>query len=166
LSNFAKSHNKLTRLSVTLCLFLAAILLDYKLSSLSIYPIYLPSILYAGVNFSFIFSVPLSAIAALLSVLNEGLDYFSTLYTFAVRLILLLIISFLFSAYIGLVKTYRLRFELLKTLIPQCPDCGAILCLDGEWRQLETISGEPDLIGSIPVHNCKIKSVSPFINKS
>ena len=114
LSKFEKSHNKLFALSVTLLLFLGATLLDFKLATLSIYPIYLASILYASINFSFTASIPLSAIAAYLSIHNESFNIFVIIYTFTVRFILLLVISFLFSAYIGLAKTYRLRFELLK----------------------------------------------------
>lgn len=166
LSKFAKSKNKLTTLNATLVFFLVAALLDFKLASLSIYPIYLVSILYASVNFSFVSSLPFSAIAAYLSIHDEGLDLPGIINTLIVRFILLASISYLFSAYIGLVNTYRLRFELLKTLVPQCPDCGAILCHDGEWRTIEAISGKPELLGSLRVHECKIKSVSPFINKS
>ena len=165
-SDFGNSKNKLTTLSVAIAFFLVGFLFDFKLASLTIYPIYLISILYASVNLSFVSSVPFSASAAYLSIHDEGLSSAGFINTFLVRFLLLSAISYLFSAYIGLVKTYRVRFELLKTLVPQCPDCGAILCHDGEWRCIEAISEKPELLGSLPVHDCNIKSVSTFINKS
>ena len=165
-TKLGKSENKLITLGIALGFFLLGVLLDFKLASLIIYPIYLISILFASVNFSFISSIPFSALAAYLSIHDKGLDLGGFINTLIVRFLLLTAISYLFSAYIGLVKTYRLRFELLKTLVPQCPDCGAILCHDGEWRCIEAISEKPELLGSLPVHDCNIKSVSTFINKS
>ena len=159
------SGNTPVKLGATLLLFLGASLIDLKLSSLTIYPIYLVSILYASLNFSFLASLPLSAIAAYLSIQNEGTDTASFINTFLVKFTVLLIISYLFSAYIGLIKTYRLRFDLLKTMIPQCPDCGAILCNDGKWRSLKEITGSPDLLGALPKHDCEIKSQTPFRNQ-
>jgi predicted tellurium resistance membrane protein TerC len=166
LSKLAKSQNSLKSLSLMFVFFLGATLLDFKLPSLDIYPIYLISILYASINFSFISSLPLSAIASYLSIHDKAAAFGGDLNIIIVRFILLSVISYLFSVYIGLVKTYRLRFALLKSILPQCPDCGAILCQDGRWRSLEDISESPDLIGTLPKHDCKIESKSPFIDLS
>ena len=163
---FKNSKKKLITLGASLSFFLVGVLLDFKLASLTIYPIYLISILYASINFSFISSVPFSVVAAYLSIHDEGLGSAGFINTLMVRFLLLTTISYLFSAYIGLVNTYRQRFELLKTLVPQCPDCGSILCNDGEWRSLEVISGKPELLGFLPRHECEPKSVSTLINKS
>ena len=152
------------KLSVTSALFLGALFIDYKLAGWTIYPIYLVSILYASRSFSFITSIPLAAIAAYLSIRGEAADTSNYINILLVRFALLFIISYLFSAYIDLIKTYRMRFELLKTLIPQCPDCGAIFCKDGRWRSLKEITGRPDLLGELPKHECDTKSKLPFTN--
>ena len=98
------SGNTPVKLGATLLLFLVASLIDFKLSSLTIYPIHLVSILYASLNFSFLASLPLSAIAAYLSIHNEGADTASSINIYIVRFIVFLIISYLFSAYIDLIK--------------------------------------------------------------
>ena len=164
LSNLTKSRNTLAKLSVTLALFLGALIIDLNFSTLIVYPVYLISILYVSINFAFFASIPLTAIAAYLSIRSEGTDIANFINIFIVRFALLFIISYLFSAYINLIKTYRLRFELLKTMIPQCPDCGAIFCKDGKWRSLTEITGKPDLLGALPIHECEIKSNSLFRN--
>lgn len=164
--NLSKNEDRqptlLVKLSITLVLFCGAFLLDNASRDLNVYPLYLASILYASINISFYFTVPISALAAYLSFFQENLSLASSV-NILIRTILLVIISFLFSSYFGLAKTYRRRFELLKGLVPQCPDCGAILCNDGKWRPLEEISDKPELLGSLPKHECNTKSDSPFI---
>ena len=164
LSNLTKTRNTLAKLSITLALFLGALIIDLNFPTLIVYPIYLISILYASINFAFFASIPLTAIAAYLSIRSEGTEIASFINILLVRFALLFIISYLFSAYIDLIKTYRLRFELLKTMIPQCPDCGAIFCKDGKWRSLTEITGKPDLLGALSNHDCEIKSKSLFRN--
>jgi len=164
LSNPAKTRNTLAKLSITLALFLGALIIDLNFPTLIVYPIYLISILYASKIFTFFASVPLTAIAAYLSIRSEGTEIVSFINILLVRLVLLFIISYLFSAYIDLIRTYRLRFELLKPMIPQCPDCGAIFCKDGKWRSLTEITGKPNLLGELPIHKSEIKSKSLFRN--
>ena len=155
-----KSGKTLVKVSVALMLFFGASLLDFKLAFLTIYPIYLVSILYASRNFGFFTSIPISAIAAYLSIHSDSADTAYFVHLFLVRFTLFFIISYLFSAYMGLINTYRLRFELLKTMVPQCPDCGAIFCNDRVWRSLKEITGRPELLGPLPKHECEIQSNS------
>lgn len=157
LSSLAKPHNLLTRLIITLALFLAAFYIDFRFEASILYPIYLIAILYASINVAFFVGIPLAAIASYLSIHSISIDSASFI-TILFRFAVLYIISFLFSAYIDLTKTYRLRFELLKSMIPQCPDCGAIFCQDGRWRNLQEISAKPDLLGELPIHNCETNS--------
>ena len=164
LSKITNSRNKFSSLCITVALFLGALFIDFKLSGWTIYPVYLVSILYASTSFTFCASIPLAAIAAFLSIRNEGANTANFINILLVRFALLFIISYLFSAYIDLIKTYRIRFELLKTLIPQCADCGSIFCKDGRWRNLKEVTGRPDLLGELPKHECEIIRKSNFLD--
>ena len=140
--------------------------MDNAFADLNVYPLYLASIHYAAINISFWSSLPISSFAAYLSLINEGLSAFSFFNTLVVRTILLIAIAYFFKNNFDIAKTYRRRFELLKSLVPQCPDCGYILCNDGKWRPLEQISGDPSLTGALPIHECNIKADPPFIQAS
>ena len=156
-------NSLLARLCAVLILFLAAFLLENTLKGFNVYPLYLVSILYASINLTFLISIPISGYAAFLSLAQESHGSQSFINIFIVRATLLIIISFLFSSYFRIAKTYRRRFELYKGLVPQCPDCGAILCNDSKWRSIEEIADNPDLLGTLPKHGCNDKSDSPFI---
>lgn len=151
------------RLITTLILFVVAFFLDNAFTDLNIYPLYLASILYAAINISFCSSLPISTFAAYLSLIDEGLGAFSLFNTLIVRTILLVTIAYLFKNNFELAKTYHRRFELLKTLVPQCPDCGSIYCNDGKWRSMEQISDDPSLLGALPIHGCIDKADPPYI---
>jgi ABC-type multidrug transport system fused ATPase/permease subunit len=146
------------KLSYTALLFFGAFILDSLFESLSLYPIYLASILYASINLSFYFSASIAMLAAYGSLHTSNISSLESINIFIVRTIILVTIAYLFSTYLGLVKTYRRRLELLTTMIPQCHDCGAVLCSDGEWRSIEQISARPELVGLNLSHGCKLET--------
>ena len=145
------------KIIIAALLFFGAFTLDSLFEALSVYPLYLAAILFTGVNISFFLAIPLSMLAAYTSLHTQVVNL-ESVNIFIARTILLVTIAFLFTSYLGIIKTYRTRFELLKRLIPQCPDCGAVLCNDGEWRSIERLSGRPDLIGTNHLHDCRLKT--------
>ena len=70
-----------------------------------------------------------------------------------------------FSLFLGLLSLAAYRLQLssrqlrdqqrqLTAFLPLCPNCGHMLCHDGQWRSFEQLLQKPPLVGSLPHHPC------------
>lgn len=73
----------------------------------------------------------------------------------ALRFLLLLISLLVISNYLSVFRKLRQRLSFLQTIIPQCPECGSLLCADGRWVDFDKLILDPSLFGSLPVHDCR-----------
>lgn len=152
------SFTKLASTLAPFLLFYIAYLIDHKLESIAMYPIYLPSILWLSSRWSWPIGIVSAAIASALSTpMSSQLPWrYNQIYIdhFLTRFTLLALLSIFYSNYIGLARSHQKRHNHLKTLIRQCPDCGSILCLDGQWRSLDQLNSHPEEFGKTPKHEC------------
>jgi hypothetical protein len=58
-------------------------------------------------------------------------------------------------------RSIRDQLRHLSTLLPLCPNCGQVLCHDGQWRFLEQLLQNPRLNGTLPHHPCSIPPTPP-----
>ena len=75
----------------------------------------------------------------------------------ALRFLLLLISLLVITNYLSVFRKLRQRLSFLQAIIPQCPECGSLLCADGRWVDIDKLILDPSLLGSLPVHDCKRK---------
>ena len=154
-SSFAKSWS--SNLFPFLLLY-AIYLIDNEPPNVALYPLYLVPIFWitskwgwrAGVPFA-VFSAGLSTPMSPLLGWGQNIVYIDMLIT---RSITLALLALFYSNFISQAKANRKRIERLKSIVPQCPDCGAVYCHDGQWRSLEQLISNPKEFGVRPKHNC------------
>lgn len=73
----------------------------------------------------------------------------------ALRFLLLLISLLVITNYLTVFRKLRQRLSFLQAIIPQCPECGSLLCADGRWVDSHKLILDPSLLGSLPVHDCR-----------
>lgn len=141
-----------------LALFIIVYCIDNRLGSLAIYPIYLAPILLINSKWGWPIASLFAVLAAFLSTqtsafLSEGNNqaYFAT---FMIRSTTLITLSLLYSNCRGIISSQKQRLDRLIAIVPQCPDCGAIFCCDGQWRSLEQIISEPNAYTVLRKHDC------------
>ena len=162
ISKFCKTFKLNTKLQIThlgpLVLFLIAYWIDHKLQETVVYPIYLIPILWLSSKWGWPIGVMFSIFAAFLSTpISPMLAWSSNaayIDSFVTRSITLSFLAILYSNYTHAVAAHKNRYERLKSLVPQCPDCGAVLCRDGQWRSIEDLIKNPKIFGKLPTHNC------------
>lgn len=139
-------------------LFLIAYYIDHGLAGMEVYPVYLIPVLWMSSKWGWPIASLFAVAAAILSTpISPFLAWSSNLAylnSFATRSITLVLLCILYSNYLNLIRTYKKRYEQLKILVPQCPDCGAVFCCDGEWRTLEKLLSDSSSIGVMPRHDC------------
>lgn len=154
-SSFAKSwiSNVLPFLA-----FAVAYYFDHKLTTIAIYPAYLVSILLATSKWGALggvsFSIMSGGISSPMSPLLEWKKNAPYLDIFIARSFVLALLSIFYSNYISQLKINKKRVTRLKSVIPQCPDCGALYCRDGQWRSMEQLVSDPEQFGVMPSHDC------------
>jgi hypothetical protein len=154
-SSFARSWSSNV---LPFLLLYAVYLIDNKFSGIAIYPIYLLPIFWitskwgswAGVSFA-VFSAGLSTPMSPLLGWDQNIAYLDMLIARSATLALL---ALFYSNFISQAKSNRTRVERLKSIVPQCPDCGAVYCRDGKWRSLEQLISNPKDFGVMPKHIC------------
>ena len=162
ISKFCKTFKLNTKLQIThlgpLVLFIIAYWIDHKLQETVLYPIYLIPILWLSSKWGWQIGVMFSIFAAFLSTpISPMLAWSSNVAyidSFVTRSITLSFLAILYTNYTHAVSTHKNRYERLKSLVPQCPDCGAVLCHDGQWRSIEDLIKNPKIFGKLPTHNC------------
>ena len=141
-----------------LILFFIAYYVDASFPTASIYPIYLIPTLYMSAKWGWLLASLFAIFGALLSTPISPFipSAINIVYidSFATRSITLVTLCILFSNYTTLLRTHEKRYESLKKLIPQCPNCGSILCNDGQWRSLDKLISKPSYFGDTPRHDC------------
>ena len=154
-SSFAKSwiSNVLPFLA-----FAVTYYIDHKLESIAIYPAYLVSILLATSKWGALggvsFSIMSGGISSPMSPLLEWKKNAPYLDIFIARSFVLALLAVFYSNYISQLKIHKKRVTRLKSVIPQCPDCGALYCRDGQWRSMEQLVSDPEQFGVMPSHDC------------
>ena len=142
-----------------LILFFIAYYIDHKFAKASMYPIYFIPTLYMSAKWGWPSGAVFSVFGAILSTpISPFIPSASNIVyidSFATRSITLVTLCILFSNYTTLLRTHKKRNESLKKLIPQCPNCGSILCNDGQWRSLEKLISKPSDFGNTPTHDCR-----------
>lgn len=73
----------------------------------------------------------------------------------ALRFLLLLISLLVITNYLSVFRKLRRRLSFLQAIIPQCPECGSLLCANGRWVDVDKLILDPSLFGSLPVHDCR-----------
>jgi len=138
-------------------LFYLAYIIDHAFSRIYIYPIYLVPILWISSKFGWQIGSVFAILGAALSTpisphvaMNINQQYLDQ---FIARSITLTSLSALYSNYISLAATHKKRYRRLSELVNQCPDCGSILCQDGQWRTLEELISNPNTFGKKPNHD-------------
>ena len=162
ISKFCKTFKLNTKLQINhlapLVLFFIAYWIDHKLQETVVYPIYLIPILWLSSKWGWPTGVMSSIFAAFLSTpISPMLAWSSNVAyidSFVARSITLSLLAILYSNYTGAVSTHKSRYERLKSLGPQCPDCGAVFCRDGQWRTIEALIKDPKNLGVLPSHDC------------
>ena len=144
--------------ALPILLYVAACYIDSKLPDIAIYPIYLVPILWVTSKWGLRAGMPLAVLSGAISTpmqpLLEWDKNIGSLDIFITRTAILALLAIFYSNYANQVKSYRRRIDRLKTIVPQCPDCGAIFCHDGQWRSLEELNSAPECIGATPKHEC------------
>ena len=138
--------------------FAVAYYIDHKFRSYAIYPAYLVSILWStsrwGTKAGVAFAVLSASVSTPMSPLLEWNYNKPYLDIFIARSSVLALLAISFSNYISQNKVNRERLIRLKSIIPQCPDCGAVYCRDGQWRSVEQLVKDPEKFGVMPSHVC------------
>lgn len=131
-------------------------LCDLSFPALHLYPLFLFPLIFS------IFSLPIYVaflsviIYPVLSLLATSLDPVSIdfLINYLVRLVLYGFILLFAYNYRMIVSSSRRRIAYLQSIVPQCEQCGFILCSDGVWRSIDILLTNPSLFGSKQAHNC------------
>lgn len=144
--------------ALPILVYIGAYWLDSNLKTISIYPIYLVPILWATSKWGLRAGVPLALLSAAIStpvppLFEWGINA-TNLDMIFTRSTTLSLIAIFYSNYKKQVDSHRKRIDQLKSIVPQCPDCGAIFCNDGRWRPLEELIENPERIGIKPMHGC------------
>lgn len=138
--------------------FAVAYYIDHKFKSAVIYPAYLVPILWStsrwGKRAGVVFAVLSAGLSTPMSPLLEWNYNKPYLAIFIARSSVLSLLSIFYSNYISQNKSNRQRLLRLKSIIPQCPDCGAVYCRDGQWRSMELLISNPEQFGVMPSHDC------------
>ena len=141
-----------------LVLFFIAYCIDNRLGSLAIYPIYLAPILWINSKWGWPIGSLFAILAAFLSTQSSSFlsesnsqAYFTT---FIIRSTTLISLSLLYSNCRGIISSQKQRLDRLIATVPQCPDCGAVFCCDGQWRSLEQIMSKPNAYAVLRKHDC------------
>ena len=140
------------------CLFFVAFIIDSRFSGIKLYPIYVPPVLWISATLGWPIGSAFAVFGAILSTpsspfisLKDNIVYLDSI---VARSLTLVILSILFSNYINLMQIHKKRYEKLKSLFPQCPDCGSVLCQDGQWRPIEELIANPSMVNCAPRHDC------------
>lgn len=138
--------------------FVVAYLLDHALTNIALYPVYLVPILWATSKWGSKAGIPLAVLSAGLSTpMHFSLEWSRNILhldVFISRAITLAMLTLFFSNYKKQVKSHKRRIDRLRSIVPQCPDCGAVFCSDGQWRPLEQLISNPENYGVMPRHDC------------
>jgi hypothetical protein len=132
---------------------------------LNVFPLYLIPIGLTLFNFGFTWATLACLLAALLGFQAElvAASTFGRTYSFpwiplqvwAVRGLVYLLITWLLTLHTRSRQIARHRLDTLKGLLPLCPDCGMLLCHDGQWRSAEAIDADPGSLPPLPEHGCQ-----------
>ena len=154
-SSFAKSWISNV---VPFLAFAVTYYIDHKLKTIAIYPAYLVSILLATSKWGALggvsFSIMSGGISSPMSPLLEWKKNIPYLDIFIARSFVLALLAIFYSNYISQVKIHKKHITRLKSIVPQCPDCGALYCHDGQWRSMEQLVLDPEQFGVMPSHDC------------
>ena len=146
--------------ALPILLYVAVHYIDRKLPDIAIYPIYLVPILWATSKWGLRAGMPLAVLSGAMSTpmqpLLEWGKNIASLDIIITRSTILILLAIFYSNYANQVKSNRRRIDRLKTIVPQCPDCGAIFCHDGQWRSLAELTSDPECIGVTPKHGCHV----------
>lgn len=140
-------------------LFYVAYYVDHDLKEADLYPIFLIPIFWISSKWGWPTGCLFSILGAMLSTPASPLLEFSNNYVylnvFITRSITLVLLCMFYSNYISMLNSHKKRYDRLTSLVNQCPDCGALLCHDGQWRTIRELNSNPSSIGTIPKHdNC------------
>ena len=140
--------------------FYTTYFIDHSLGEADLYPIYLIPIFWMSSKWGWPVGCIFSILGALLSTpISPFLPFGSNinyLNEFITRSITLALLCIFYSNYINMLNTHKKRYELLTSLVNQCPDCGALLCHDGKWRTIQELNANPSSFGTMPKHdNCR-----------
>ena len=154
-SSFAKSC---ISNAIPFIFFCLAYYIDHKFKGAAMYPAYLVAILWAGsrwgMKVGLVFAVLSSGLSTPMSPLLGWKQNTPYLDIFFGRALVLSLLTIFYCNYISLNRINKKHLVQLKSVIPQCPDCGALYCRDGKWRPLEQLVSDPQKFGVMPIHDC------------
>jgi len=133
----------------------------FNSNELTFFPLYLIPIVLALFNFGPVAGYAASVMACLFSLNAELVSPLQAFYhhwipvqAMVARGLVYVLITWLLCFYSSRNRSAQQRLNNLKCILPICPDCGRILCHDGQWRVLEQVIQNPSSIGSLPAHHC------------